>query len=219
MKGNIIGFDPETNVGAISGYDGRRYDFTAQDLRGNRRPRHGDVVDFVPEGERAAQVYLLEPQYMPPSFRQFYFSLRGRISRSQYWLRFFLPVLVIGLIFALFEAADISGARLLANIWQLAILWPSLAMLVKRIHDRDKPGVLVWALYGPMIVALILTIAAVIAFAIGGDSSGSGWGLAVAAGLFWVGELGITVWFFVEFGCMRGTIGANDYGPDPVPQR
>ena len=28
--------------------------------------------------------------------------------------------------------------------------------------------------------------------------------------------LGLNIWFFVEFGCLRGTIGANRYGPDPV---
>jgi uncharacterized membrane protein YhaH (DUF805 family) len=26
----------------------------------------------------------------------------------------------------------------------------------------------------------------------------------------------IGVWAFVEMGCLRGTIGANQYGPDPV---
>ncbi len=26
----------------------------------------------------------------------------------------------------------------------------------------------------------------------------------------------VLVWFFIEFGCMRGTIGVNRYGPDPV---
>jgi uncharacterized membrane protein YhaH (DUF805 family) len=30
--------------------------------------------------------------------------------------------------------------------------------------------------------------------------------------------LAISVWFFIEFGCMRGTIEPNKYGPDPVPQ-
>jgi uncharacterized membrane protein YhaH (DUF805 family) len=26
----------------------------------------------------------------------------------------------------------------------------------------------------------------------------------------------ITAWSFVELGCLRGTIGVNPYGPDPV---
>jgi hypothetical protein len=31
MRGNIIGFDQDTNTGAISGYDGQRYDFATVD--------------------------------------------------------------------------------------------------------------------------------------------------------------------------------------------
>jgi uncharacterized membrane protein YhaH (DUF805 family) len=27
----------------------------------------------------------------------------------------------------------------------------------------------------------------------------------------------ITVWAFVELGCLRGTVGPNRYGPDPLP--
>ena len=26
----------------------------------------------------------------------------------------------------------------------------------------------------------------------------------------------ITVWAFVELGCLRGTVGPNQYGPDPL---
>jgi len=26
----------------------------------------------------------------------------------------------------------------------------------------------------------------------------------------------ITVWAFVELGCLRGTLGPNQYGPDPL---
>jgi uncharacterized membrane protein YhaH (DUF805 family) len=31
-----------------------------------------------------------------------------------------------------------------------------------------------------------------------------------------IASIGISLWFFIEFGCMRGTIGPNPYGPDPV---
>lgn len=216
MKGNVIGFDPDTNTGAISGYDGKRYDFATLDWHGGARPRHGDLVDFVADGQHAAQVYPLEPEYTQPSFGQFYFSPRGRISRSQYWLRFFLPVLVIGIIFSIISAVGGDAGKLAEDIWQLAVLWPGIAVLIKRIHDRDKSGALVWALYGPLIVAIILTVAAVVAFA--AASSGAGWGLGIAAGIFWVAVLAVGIWFFIEFGCMRGTVGANRYGPDPVPR-
>ena len=57
MKGNVIGFDPDTNAGAISGHDGNRYDFVRLEWRGSARPRRGAVVDFVADGQRATQIY------------------------------------------------------------------------------------------------------------------------------------------------------------------
>jgi uncharacterized membrane protein YhaH (DUF805 family) len=215
MKGNVIGFDPDTNTGAISGYDGKRYDFATADWHGNRRPRHGDLVDFAPDGQRAAQIYPQEPEYAPPSFGQFYFSARGRISRSQYWLRFFLPVFAIGIVLAIVAGVGGEAAKSLQTIWQLVVLWPSIAVLIKRIHDRDKSGALVWALYGPLIPAVIVTIAAVVAVAAGGGEAA--WALIIVAVVLWVAVAGVAIWFFIEFGCMRGTIGPNRFGPDPVP--
>src|SRR5260370_13769275 len=57
MKGNVIGFDPDSNAGAISGHDGNRYDFVRLDWRGSARPSRGAVVDFVADGQRATQIY------------------------------------------------------------------------------------------------------------------------------------------------------------------
>ncbi|HEX5319477.1 MAG TPA: DUF4870 domain-containing protein [Stellaceae bacterium] len=57
MQGNVLGFDPDTNSGAISGYDGQRYDFVRLDWRGPSIPVGGAVVDFVPEGARATRIY------------------------------------------------------------------------------------------------------------------------------------------------------------------
>ncbi|HWB51149.1 MAG TPA: hypothetical protein VG651_18705 [Stellaceae bacterium] len=59
MKGEVLGFDWETNTGAISGHDGRRYDFVRLDWRGAGAPVRGLAVDFVPEGDRARQVFPL----------------------------------------------------------------------------------------------------------------------------------------------------------------
>jgi uncharacterized membrane protein len=59
MKGNVLGFDPDTNTGAISGHDGQRYDFVRLDWRGSATPARGAVVDFVAENGRATQIYPL----------------------------------------------------------------------------------------------------------------------------------------------------------------
>jgi uncharacterized membrane protein YhaH (DUF805 family) len=217
MKGNVIGFDSDTNTGAISGHDGKRYDFSTQDWHSHGTPRHGALVDFAADGARATQIYALDPEYTSPSFGQFYFSPSGRISRSQYWLRYFLPIFVIGLVLNLIAAAGGPGLKFLPNIFQLIVLWPGIAVLVKRIHDRNKSGFLVWVLYGPLILTLIFTIGTLIA--VGAQSSAGAGTLGIFTIVFACITLIVAIWFFIEFGCMRGTIGANAYGPDPVPHQ
>ncbi len=181
MKGNVIGFDPDTNTGAVSGHDGKRYDFATADWHGQNRPHQGDLVDFQPAGDRATQIYLVEPEYVQPSFGEFYFSPNGRISRSQYWLRWFLPVMVIELVLVLLAAAtqnSVAGVlfSVLLGLFALAIIWPSLAVLIKRAHDRDWP----W----PFILLFLVPI--------------------------------VSLWPLVELWFLRGTIGSNRFGADPV---
>lgn len=65
MKGNVLGFDPESNTGAISGHDGQRYDFVRIEWRGQHPPARGATVDFVADGGRATQIYPLGLQYNP----------------------------------------------------------------------------------------------------------------------------------------------------------
>lgn len=215
MRGNVIGFDPDSNTGAINGFDGKRYDFAAGDWHGGSRPRHGDLVDFLPQDQRAAQISLLQPERIEPTFGRFYFSTEGRISRSQYWLRFFLPFLLISFVLNLLQLLGSSLFSMLSGIFGLAVLWPSIALLIKRIHDRDKPGWLTWALYGPMIAAMIFAVSAF--YAIGTGNISMAWTTGVIAILLWLAVIGVGFWFLIEFGCMRGTVGANRYGPDPVP--
>jgi uncharacterized membrane protein YhaH (DUF805 family) len=214
MKGTVIGFDADTNTGAISGHDGRRYDFATQDWRGNSRPRHGDVVDFTAAGDRAEQVYLLEPEYVQPSFLAFYFSPSGRISRSQYWLRYFLPVTIVGVMLSLLSLTGNPVLALLPSLFQLIMFWPHFAILIKRIHDRNKSGWLVWALYVPLIFTMIFLVGAIIATA--ASATGAAMTLGIITGVFGFASFCVGVWFFVEFGCMPGTVGVNKYGPDPV---
>ena len=37
--------------------------------------------------------------------------------------------------------------------------------------------------------------------------------------VFLVIQVGIGLWYFVALGCLRGTIGDNPYGSDPIPAR
>jgi uncharacterized membrane protein len=65
MKGNILGFDPDTNTGAISGYDGQRYDFVRLEWRGPDLPARREAVDFIPENGRATQIFPRNERFDP----------------------------------------------------------------------------------------------------------------------------------------------------------
>jgi uncharacterized membrane protein len=65
MRGTIIGFDPDTNSGAISGEDGGRYDFVRLEWQGTGQPSRGAVIDFVPDGMQARQIHAANPPGNP----------------------------------------------------------------------------------------------------------------------------------------------------------
>ena len=103
---------------------------------------------------------LREPLYSPPggeklSFTQILFSFRGRIPRSTFWLYSILLAVVgivaVSLIAPLLESPDtaestkgIAGILVIALI--IPFIWISLALRIKRWHDRDKSGA--WILIG-----------------------------------------------------------------------
>ncbi len=74
-----------------------------------------------------------------PSMTEFLLSFEGRIGRQTFWLKFVVPVIVIGIIVGVIDAVVGLGG-ILGLVFQLAILWPSLAVYAKRWHDRDKSG-------------------------------------------------------------------------------
>ena len=75
------------------------------------------------------------------------------------------------------------------------------AIGVKRLHDRNKSGWLIVLFYA---VPSIL----------GGIANTSE--QAVASFVLGLGSLVISIWGLVELGFLRGTVGPNAYGPDPL---
>ncbi len=112
----------------------------------------------------------------------------------------------------------ISG---LLTLFSLVAFWPSIAILVKRIHDRGKSGWTCLLLYIPVVLFSILLVAwlagAIAAVATGATFAIPPLGaLGIIVIVLGIMSVAVSLWFFIEFGCMRGTIGANRYGPDPV---
>ena len=71
--------------------------------------------------------------------RDILLSMEGRIPRKVFWLYGMLPIVVGALIVAVIESVTHLNPWL-STAFNLAIIWPALAITVKRWHDRDKSG-------------------------------------------------------------------------------
>jgi uncharacterized membrane protein YhaH (DUF805 family) len=143
------------------------------------------------------------------SLTQLLFSVQGRLNRQPYWLIGIAITVVITLvlIFAIANAViehDVSGTIFLLltifGVLCIPLIWIGFAIGAKRLHDRDKSA---WWL---LVFYILPSILSQIAYQMG-----------IMAGLvFSLASFAITVWGFVELGCLRGTRGPNRYGADPL---
>lgn len=135
-----------------------------------------------------------------------FLSFQGRLNRKPYWLGTLaiigvIAVAVLGLVFLTGGAGGYAAIAIL----YLVLLWPTLAIGVKRLHDRGKSA---WWLVVFYVVPTVLNVLA---------ESGDG-GDGIGAMIFGLAGLAISIWALVELGFLRGTVGANRYGPDPLAQ-
>ena len=140
------------------------------------------------------------------SMTQLLFSFQGRLNRKPYWLTNI--AVVIGIIILVVLALVMVGERRFAEafltiailvILYIPLFWVSLALGAKRLHDRDKSA---WWL-------LLFYIAPEVASGIGNQMDNMGLVLHLVG-------FAITIWAIVELGFLRGTVGPNRYGPDPL---
>lgn len=91
-----------------------------------------------------------------------YATFSGRAQRAEYWYFFLFYILTfIGLSFIdgiTGTFSEEAGIGLLSGLYSLAILIPSLAVGVRRLHDTGRSGW--WLLVGiiPLIGAIVLLI-------------------------------------------------------------
>jgi len=142
------------------------------------------------------------------SLTQLLFSFQGRLNRKP----FLITNIVIGIIatplilLALGMAGELGPvmAGEPSTLFNLACAIPTilfgLALGAKRLHDRDKSA---WWLLVFYALPTILSTAA--------DRMED-----VQFIILHLISFAITVWAFVELGCLRGTVGPNRYGPDPL---
>jgi uncharacterized membrane protein YhaH (DUF805 family) len=131
-------------------------------------------------------------------------SFDGRISRKTFWIA--MGAVTIAEIFGHILAEEIQGDRLSAIV-DLAYTYPEFAIALKRAHDRNTPLRLLIAFFGASAVLDLLTVLELT----GTEDQPSMLSLAIAVPFTVLG-----VALLVELGFRRGTIGPNQYGPDPL---
>jgi uncharacterized membrane protein YhaH (DUF805 family) len=151
------------------------------------------------------------------------FGFRGRINRAKWWLGVLASV-IIALVAAI--VGGLSRSEAVTNIAQVAAfipqLWISLATGVKRLHDLNRTGAWLVLFYlGPaFLIAVFVAVAGIdVAAALLSDKPlDSGVIARVGGAAAIVGALifALAIWALIWFGCLRGTVGPNQYGPDPL---
>jgi len=157
-------------------------------------------------------------QWMLLPYRR-YFDFRGRSRRKEFWMYQLFNLIVMAVCYTMVLAggglAMMTGSLAVADgtvgpqltqpstgplfwagfallmIYGLGSIIPSLALTVRRLHDRNMSG---WYLVGFIVAAIILSLIPV---------------------------LGAIVVFALEIGwivlmALPGTPGPNKYGPDPL---
>jgi uncharacterized membrane protein YhaH (DUF805 family) len=147
-------------------------------------------------------------------FGYLYTSFEGRINRKSYWIG--LLALIIVMMVVMFGALFLVGGSIVANdfqtrmitfVLQLAFLYPSAALMVKRLHDRNRPGYFAAFLLVPVVIKAVTDLMGMTGSPV--DQNALDYLLNI---IIFV----VSIWFFIELGCLRGTVGPNQYGPDPL---
>ena len=142
---------------------------------------------------------------------EIYTGFEGRIGRAQFWIATILAIALILVILFIslwvVGEADLTVIRLNRLIITLVFLYPLLAVWVKRLHDRGRPGYMVVAFLVPWLLHQATNLVGLT-----GDPL-----LFTSVDILFLGiNSVIALWFIIDLGLLRGTKGPNKYGPDPL---
>lgn len=141
-------------------------------------------------------------------------STSGRIPRSQWWAGLAILVviaLILGVLvtFVLGGAMTVGG-RIAMLVLNLLLLYPAYALSAKRFQDRNKPGSLALIGIGLSFLQSLLTVFGLM---------GNPFNQNALDYIFGILLLIVGVWYLIELGILRGTVGSNTYGEDPLAGR
>jgi uncharacterized membrane protein YhaH (DUF805 family) len=142
----------------------------------------------------------------PPELSEQVILFHGRYGRRKFWLlSLALPVLLILILPVLVTMSDPKGGggALALLIMSLPFFWLYCKLLAHRLHDLGRSGWWSLAFLGLSIVLFKAT------------------DVISKPTNFFVFLVCLAVFFggFIVVGCLRGTAGPNEYGPDPLGER
>ena len=225
MRGQILSFDDASGAGLISGDDGIRYEFNREAVTPPASIAAGLRVDFVPVAGGATQIMLLAAAPVPgaPSatpgvpvdsydFAKALFSFQGRLRRQHFWISW-LICLGIGVV--------AGWIPFLGILISLALIWPNLAITVKRLHDMGHTG---WLAAIPFAAGVIGVIGIIMAIGTAYITSHAGIEAEDPAAIFALlgPSIGIVllvglvqIGFLIWIGVTDSQRGDNRFGPNP----
>ncbi len=143
-------------------------------------------------------------------FNRLYLTVDGRIGRQDFWIGV-VGLIVVGIVTSLIIVGLFGPlgffSRLLQFILQLVLAYPGYCLMAKRFQDRGRP-----ATFAAIVIGISLLIGLLMLIGVTGSPAAPN---LVGTLLAFV-NLAIAIWVLVELGFMRGTVGENEYGPDPV---
>jgi uncharacterized membrane protein YhaH (DUF805 family) len=154
-----------------------------------------------------------------------YVTFSGRARRSEYWY-FYLFTILAGMVASMLDAV-VGGAMgatdsfrntsgPFAALLNLAVLLPSIAVTVRRLHDTNHSGWLFGGFILYCVVAIAGAVGAGVAGAFGGPGGSGQANMPALMGAIALALIGVAyaIYIFVLM-VWNGNAGANKYGDDP----
>jgi uncharacterized membrane protein YhaH (DUF805 family) len=156
-----------------------------------------------------------------------YADFKGRAQRSQFWW-WYLFLIVVQVVVSIIDSAlglqigrsttDVTvgdttiplvdrGLGALQALLFLALVLPTLAVAVRRLHDTEHSG---WWILSAVLLEVLGIVATIIAVA-----AGAGVAVLAILGIVFIG-MAVLLVILLVFWVQKGTDGPNQYGPDPL---
>lgn len=128
-----------------------------------------------------------------------YATFSGRASRSEFWW-VYLFLLIVNVVFGILGqigSNNVLGTIVsgLEGIWGLAIIVPSIALLVRRLHDSNMSGWFAFLPYGLYVGGILAFFVALLTGAGGIADALSGGGFSLSGSAAFVAIIGLLAFF------------------------